>query len=73
VEDEAAAEAKAKYEEVSTKIAEKKDELAAVQQQISEMSPQDLLTEDGKALKEKADGLMAEIGELEGELKALME
>jgi len=71
--DEAAAEAEAAYEAVSAKLAGKKDELAAVQQKISEMSPQDLLTDDGKALKDKADSLMAEIGGLEGELKALME
>lgn len=71
--DEAAAEGQAMYEAVQAKIAGKKDELAAVQEKISAMAPQDLLTDDGKALKEKADGLMAEIGELEGELKALME
>ena len=69
----AAAEAAGAAAEEAVVAAEAADAVAGVQQKISEMSPQDLLTDDGKALKDKADSLMAEIGGLEGELKALME
>ena len=66
------AEARAQYDEVSAKLDASKEKLAELEGKISGMSPQDLLTGDGKALKDEADQLKTEIGDLEAKLKAIV-
>lgn len=66
------AEAQAQYDEISAKLDAGKEKLAELEGKISGMSPQDLLDGDGKALKDEAEQLKTEIGELEEKLKALV-
>ena len=49
-------------------LAAKEAELARVSEEIKQLSPQDLLTDNGKKLQAQAESLMAEIEELKGKL-----
>ena len=55
-------------DEIKDELAAKEAELAKVSEQIKQLSPQDLLTDNGKELQAKADSLMAEIKDLKGKL-----
>lgn len=50
------------------KLAAKEAELAKVSGEIKKLSPQDLLTDNGKKLQAQAESLMAEIEELKSNL-----
>ena len=66
------AETKAMYDEVAAQLQEKQGELKTVQEKIAAMSPQDLLADDGKALKNGAEQLTTEIGTLQAKLEELV-
>lgn len=45
-------------------LAEKESQLAELKQKVEAMSPQEMLSDEGKALKEKYDALVREIDEM---------
>jgi TolA-binding protein len=53
---------------IQAEIAEKEAELAALNEQIAQLSPEDLLTDAGKDLQAKAEALMQQIAELKEKL-----
>jgi polyhydroxyalkanoate synthesis regulator phasin len=55
-------------ETIQAEIAEKEAELAAITEQIEQLSPEDLLAEAGKELQAKAEALRQQIEELKAKL-----
>jgi hypothetical protein len=66
-------EAKASYEAIASKVAEKQDELKEIQQKLAGMAPQDLLSGEGKDLKEQAETLTGELADLKKELQGIID
>ena len=65
-------ETRAMYDEVAAQLKEKQGELKTVEAKIAGMSPEDLLAEDGKALKDSAAQLTTDIGTLQAKLEELI-
>jgi exonuclease VII large subunit len=63
---------KAQATEVQAAIAEKTAKLDEVKAKLADLSPQDLLSGDGKALKDESEGLMSEISDLNEKLQTLL-
>jgi hypothetical protein len=63
--------AKALYDKVAAELGEKQDELKAVKEKIAAMSPEDLMSGAGKALKDNAEELTTKIGTLKAKLEEL--
>ena len=55
-------------DQLKSDLAAKEAELAEVTEKIKQLSPQDLLTDKGKKLQAKSEGLMAQIEELKAKM-----
>jgi exonuclease VII large subunit len=71
--DSLSADAKTKYDEYSAKLDASKEKFDELQQKLSEASPQDLLSGEGKKLKEQAEHLKTEIDEIENAMQSILD
>ena len=64
---------KAEAEGYQAALTEKMAKLDGLKTKLAELSPQDLLSGDGKALKDESESLTSEISDLKAKLQALLD